>query len=386
MCLQDISIDFLNKGETFLGVILTLNVLCLFFKDESNFIFGVLNKLWAKLKNELENLQKSVSADEEKFQNDKRYKALRKFTTSLEDIEHPDTLQQRALQIKYDLDNKLLGLKTDLSPAIMTMERIKLSNEQTRAPFFTFIFGLAIFSVQEVCNCVEPATAKLILPGVWIFTFLSIIYWLAIWSAFIFRKMKDDENDREPESKRFWKRVDEKYKWKTGGIVKIICCAAIAAFTFALFTINGYCGLVIYVGILLLPICIIGIWRLISCGVKGKYSYMHILGHAAAFFVYSIVLASIYDIWGNGACDDLFLNCNTLNGCIIFFALFNGIIFPFILPYYKYHSQYKTATSNLKQERMNLNNIISSFGTDFQKWSTDKFLYENTDDEPRKNS
>lgn len=375
---------FLGSEDTFLGVILTLNVLCLFSSKNNNFIFGLLSEQWERLKQKLTNLQESISPDENNVKSDKRYEAIQKVITKRTNCS--EDLYQSALQIQFRLDNALQNLKTDLSLNIIS-ERIEKSNEQLRAPFFTFLFGIAIFSINMITGWCDTEDTRLLLPGVWIFTLLSIIYWCAIWITFYYRNL--EKKEASPKGNNFWQKIDKKFKWHKGGCIKIALCTAIATIVLSactLSTLPSFVAFAIVIAILLMPICIIGICRLISCGVKGNYSSIHTLGHVAAFFVYSIALTAIYNIFGERVCDGLFQNYNALTGCIVFFALLNGIICPFILPYYKYRIFYNKCSSDLLGKKANLSNAIHTFEEEFKNWCSQKVISDSKENEPRKNS
>lgn len=374
LTLQIANNGFLSE-DTFLGVILTLNVLCMFFSKKNNFIFGLLSELWQQLKISIRNLQKSITEDTERFKTDERLKALHVITEGKVPCQDDD-INQSALQIQYTFENTIQQLKTDLTPCILRMERIENSNEQIRAPFFTLLFGLAIFSINAISKWCSIGIVESILPSVWIFTLLSIIYWGSIWIAFCFRSMKEQKTKS---SSSFWTKIDNLCNWLWGSIIKIILCSGIAFIILQLGNnyiknIPALWQFVLVGSILLLSICIIGICRLISCSVKGKYSPMHVLGHIAAFIVYSTILGLIYNKYGYNACDILFLNYNALNGCIIFFALVNSIIFPFILPHFKYRKPYDETMSELQNNRDKLNKAINLFDDDFNKWSRMKVI------------
>lgn len=366
------------EAETFLGVILTLNVLCLFASEGNNFIFGLLGEQWSKFNKALTDLQSSIVDDKKKFPENDKYKAIHEFVDNEKDCS--SKLYQSALEIIFALDNALQNLRTDLSPYNITRERIEKSNEQLRAPFFTFLFGIAIFSSNLIFTWLDSDATKSILPALWIFTFLSIIYWFAIWIAFCIRNIGKDNSARY--SNKFWEKVDRKFKWHKGSGIKILLCAGIATAilaTCAITQLSSFLAFTSVIALLLLPICIIGICRLISCGVKGNYSAMHTLGHVVGFAIYSIALNLVYNTLGEGVCDGLFLNRDALTGCIIFFALLNSIICPFILPYHKYRRFYNLAMSDLSDNRIKLSNAISSFEYEFKEWCAKKVLSESGD-------
>lgn len=376
--LSDVSTDFLGTNGTFLGVILTLNVLCLFYEksNSSNFILRILLEQWGKFKNSLDSLQKSITKDLLRFQSGEKYQTISNITSGKETCTDGGSYQF-ALQLQFRFDNAIQNLKTDLTDCIMKMDRIESSNEQLRAPFFTLLFGLTIFSIDLISSWSGTEGEKLILPCVWTFTLLSIVYWAAIWTAFCRRSM-DEDTSSAPADKTFTAYI-KKIGWKRGSCFKIAFCAIIAAVTLgfgSLNTLPQFLEFSIVAALLLLIICIIGVWRVVSCGVKGKYSAMHTLGHVAAFFVYSTILGAIYDWLGNGACDALFNSKDALNGCIVFFALINGIICPFVLPYYKYRAPYIKMMDDLNESKATLDSAINLFNGGFNEWTAQKFLAE----------
>ena len=77
--LQTANNGFLSE-DTFLGVILTLNVLCMFFSKQNNFIFGLLSELWQQLKVSIRSSQKFITEDADRYKTDERLNALHDIT------------------------------------------------------------------------------------------------------------------------------------------------------------------------------------------------------------------------------------------------------------------------------------------------------------------
>lgn len=363
-----------SNAQTFLGVILTLTVLCLFASNDGkdggdgNFIFRLLTQQWEKFEMSLMSLFNAVAEKLSNFQKSKEYQTL---SNDVYDDKGDAELYIFGLKVLLSFKNATNDIKSDSSPLIFGLDRIKKSNEQFRAPFFTLMFGIVMLSFSMIASWCDADAKSLIMPGIWLFALLSIIYWIALWTAFLCHNMGDKKKSKS-KGVRFWKRIDDRFSWHKGSLYKIGLCAGVAFLVLWVVDVTMFSSsmsFAIVILLLLLIITVIGVFRVISCEIKGNYSAIHTIGHLAAFLLYSVALCVIYDIWGAHACDSLFQNDELLAGVIVFFALVNGIICPFALPYLKYRSPSQKTMDKLKGWDKNLDNAIADFNEGFKEWT-----------------
>lgn len=67
-----------SSGSTFLGVILTLAVLCLYIDEKSNFIISILFEQLGRFKGKLIKEQNNIKTRREKFENSENYLFIKK--------------------------------------------------------------------------------------------------------------------------------------------------------------------------------------------------------------------------------------------------------------------------------------------------------------------
>lgn len=367
-----------SNAQTFLGVILTLTVLCIFASNDSkdggdsNFIFRLLTQQWKKLEVSFTSLFNAVADKMINFQNSKEYKTL---STDVYDDKGNAELYLFGLQILMRFKDSTNDIKTDSSPLLIILDRIKRSNEQFRAPFFTLMFGIVMLTLNLIASWCDDVSV--IMPGIWIFAVLSVIYWIALWTAFLCHNMEDKDKDDEGKCASFWKMIDDRFSWHKGSLCKILACATVAVIVLLAVDVTMFSSalsFVIVALLLLLVITVIGVWRVVSCDVKGNYSAMHTIGHLAAFFIYSVVMCAVYDLWGRGVCDGLFENKDVLAGVVVFFSLLNGIISPFVFPYLKYRSPFKKSMNEVHEWDNKLDSAIKVFNGGFGEW-TKKYFF-----------
>ena len=92
--------EFLDGSQTFLGVLLTFNVLCLFAEKDSNFIFRALQKLKDAFKADLGRLQKVIDSEKVEFKNTPDYKKVEEISSSNE--KYGDANSAKAYQLLYN--------------------------------------------------------------------------------------------------------------------------------------------------------------------------------------------------------------------------------------------------------------------------------------------
>ena len=355
----------LSQSETFLGVLLTLNVLCIYAERNNNFILRLLTEQSQKFKESLSQIKDRLDQRIKDFKQSKEYTKIDNIASGKTKASSETVTE--ANSIKFQYSENLNNLQTDLSSCYATMDSIEKANEQFRAPLFTLLFGLFVFAINQACCGIEDKTVSILRSAIWVFSILSCVYWLSIWIGFIGRSITSSGKNR-PET--IWNRIDNNVGPKTGGAIKMGICATIFGLVLTTSDISAIeqwlCNLIV-IALAIIPICLIGIWREVMCAIKGRYSVMHMIGHLVAFVIYSIVIAVLYTWEGNGIADGIFNNITFLTNIIIYFVLLNGLICPFLFPYLKYRKPYNKAIMDLNEQSRNFDIAIENFRSGYNK-------------------
>lgn len=367
--------EFLTGCETFLGTILTLAVLCIFFEQSSNF---VLNLLASQKEDFMKNLNERK--DNSKLRIDK-FKKTKEFQYAKNIADHnPDKeISEQLLRLKNEADSLIFTFDNDINASEVNlaiyeskMDNIKNSTEHLRAPLFTLFYGLLIFLLQMFNEFLNVQFSSLLIIGVWILTILASVYWVTIWTAFILRTITSGRIIADSTSSRFWKWMDRTCKCYWGAFIKISLGILLLLIYLKWVSplikcndLNSWLTVVISV----LPIIAFGVSREIACERHGKYSIRHVIGHLLAMMIYTaIVMTVIYYLSSFENRLHLWFLTRELNATIIVFCLLNGVFLPFLVPYLKFNSQYNQAQNKLKENEKGVTKAIQSFKTGYNNW------------------
>lgn len=372
MCLCSEQITFLASSQTFLGVLVTLLVLCLFYdgaqtsSDDSsvynaggnNFLSRIIhNEIWLinrrisnrsqKIKNKLDEI---VSCDD--------LKILSKWINA-NSLDEPQE-NEEAYQAVFGINKRANELQSViLNDQYDALKQIELSNEQFRAPLFMLAYGIVIFCIDELYT-ISPDIRDGLNLFVLTLTLLSVLYWAGVWikSWSSNSNIVDDNCDTNTDNDWF-QRTHAKLGPSKFGLLLLFGILTIAAVvSIATESITTSAGITLSTGtyalffliFTVLVIGIMGVWRLCKCSIVGNYSYSHVLGHFLVIFIYSIITSVFISWqWGNGL--EWWNSRITvfLRELSVAFVLINGLILPFMLPYIKVMSVYRHAKESLNQ-------------------------------------
>ena len=364
---------FLGDSQTFIGVLLTLNVLCIFADKDNNFILKFLLDYKDKFKTRLSNIADLIASDSKRIYDSQDYKSLERCSKL---SGNPPAIRFKASEILYKYSFQFTDKSISLSQGFAELDKIEKSTEQFRAPLFTLLYGIIIFLVDETCRIwpSEDVFEASTLFG-WILTTLSFAYWGLLWVVFLFPNQFSGAIEN-----RFYNFVN-KINPLWGGCIKLIIGCLIFILICLLINFEGKSATIVDIILLLsvfLPIFLIGLWREIGCKVKNNYSFMHICGHLVAFTIYAIITTNIAI-----HCD--FVphshmgfpeNINYLKGLITLFILLNGIILPFAFPYRKYRKLYDNESSKLISIHQEVCLAFTNFEDEIGKFSKEYFRSE----------
>lgn len=333
---------FLGNSQTFLGVLITLNILCIFANKEedngsgindNNFILRFIRQNKEGFNSKLRQLETLIKNVKEEFRKSEDYKTLQNIITD-KDKNSPEIVKEaNAIDIKCS--KSLADSNTIVTNCYIEMDRIEASNELSRAPLFTLLFGLIFFLIDEICNLWQSKVFEPLIMFSVFFISLSSVYWIVLWSFLFFRRNFISMGLR-PKT-QFWDVFDQCADYKEGGFLKIVICASMfyaGAYGISYISIGITWKWIIVLALAVMPMSVIGFIREVNCRVKGNYSFLHMTGHLLAFIVYSAVLVLLYYMRGM---DSLELIDGKVIGrirfSIIAFSLLNGVVFPFMIPF-----------------------------------------------------
>lgn len=376
-------ISFLDHSQTFLGVLITLNILCIFANkddedtfvassdedtkkdykiNENNFILRFIHQYKEKLRWQLVQLEGSIKKVKKDFKESDDFKVWHKILDTKNQYSEEIVKEANKLDVQYSM--ALAASNTTVTIGYMEMNEIEASNEVSRAPLFTFIFGLLFFMVDEICNRWQGDVYEPLMAFSVFVIGLSTLYWMVVWGAFLFRRNFTKLGLR-PKS-QFWDMTDACLNPLDGGVLKIVICAGIFYLGCRFIPLEAMADgkrFIVVLSLGLIPITIIGIIREVHCSVKGNYSFMHVVGHLFSFIVYGLIILICYyqlnmDNWNIPE----FKNIENIRLGVVSFSLLNGLILPFIFPYWKLSNTCKREIRKLTKGKSDIEAMQQKFG------------------------
>lgn len=378
--------NLLGYSQTFLGVILTLVVLCLFLGDgksqsdaasspqdnsgTSNFIRNLLSILNVRFTFRLRRYEKEIKDEISKFQESKDYREARK----LLDKTSP---KSRALnKLKYNTTTNLFNYQTQIAETYPPIDHISKYREQVLAPLYVLIYGLLIFLLDEIGHFI-PVTFKSFLFSINILTVLSSAYWLVIWITFLIHSSNQHEFS---ERQNKWNRIEDKIRVPLAAILTMLLMlgllvAALLLIPWREASIEYGQTLLGIIVIVALPV-IYGIIRLRNCNIRGYYSYLHVMGHLLVFSIYAVSVTLLFHFVDSTHLPQIsvFDSIEITRIGIIVFALLNGLIAPFIFPYWRALIIFRDKKREIKSSRKSIFSEIKAFPQKFSEACKDELL------------
>ena len=142
-------------------------------------------------------------------------------------------------------------------------------------------------------------------------------------------------------------------------LILLICIISVISF---LHIFNILSIVTILIMGLVLPIVLSGVLRTGIRRKKGEYTYLLMCGHFIAMILMAMLFTAIILFFTNlwDCADQMLLpydDCRWFKVSIFIFVILNGIIFPFLIPYYTYNCLYwdskrKVKTSTTKSQEL----------------------------------
>lgn len=364
------SIDFLGGTQTLVGVLATLVILCM-FNQQSNFTLPILKEVRKKVKRKLKALKITVNTDE--IANSSDYKWLESYLKKSSDKGLCDEGSVHMYKI-----NQLLSrapfFSIPIDNHLKTLRKYSISREQLVAPMFTFLFCLIIFMYDELLRTNAVVYNDLLISSLSLFVAYSYIMWILIWGQYVIRISTIDFSGLGRNNINL-NRIASRHNHMLGNkneryalyffLRRLLVCLVILIGAFFLGIIYEH-GWWIIATALLFPVVGVGSLRLISFrSEEWQYTYNSTCGHFVALWTLAvcntIILFMFIEFFGQQSTHLLmpYDNCRLIKFFTLAFIVLNGILLPYVMPYYAYLRIYSKARSDLKKKNEEIETDIN---------------------------
>ena len=347
---------FLGGSQTFVGVLLTIFLLCI-FHDSNNFIDTILETIETKITFEISELSKQNSI--QGINTSSGYKLLNHFLRE-QGNEQIKELQAEGAALLANISAKRNALQFDYANAqpdiINRFEKIKSSQEQTWAPLYCFIYCINLFICDEILRFTSGLWTDIVLSIVSLLTVYSVFYWITLWLRFYYKHIKKKEVKKS--SKVSIKSAIFSFsKFCIFYFVPVFCLLFGVAFYLPSYFL--YAQLIC----ILIPIAY---WGISKFKVNDNQStHLFMFGHTIALLVVNVFFCSIvfflYAIFPY--LPSIPFNLGIFKLAIFGFTLVNGLILPFCMPLWSY----KELETEMKTMLMESNNKARKIENEIQK-------------------
>lgn len=384
------SVIFLGNSATFLGTLVTLLVLCIFYERQmrretadgeddgpdkadqgNNFLYRILQNERERLGMRLDSLLKRLDATRKSIQENDDYLMVKRYADGEEGVDPSNRSQ--AVKISIKVATRCQNLQARYVDMNGILNKADNSTQQFTAPFYSMIFGLMLFIADEILSVSEAAA-----PGVkWILgliIIMSVLYWGLMWLSFILGPYEEGTSrfacsERINVIKEHNSFLMGIYEWGT----------ALVIFRLMLYCVkwpdySPETNLLVVCCLGVIPFVVIGLIRLGHSTVRGRQSYMHVLGHIVAITIYATsVYCVLYFMFDKnlGLYFDLptgWCAATLVRVTGIAFVLVNGLVLPFLLPFIKYHLSFYWARRRIKNGETEAGKILDDFAEDYSKF------------------
>lgn len=259
-------------------------------------------------------------------------------------------------------------------------DQIKDSKEQFLAPLYTFLFCLITFMFDELL-CVSFIGKEWLISGMALFTFYSYLFWSIVWVKFF---VTHRVGYKKREKSFIPLCLMNRWNYISLWVRNRGCSAGFALRTLFFVCIVVLCLVLahccfpeISAGILItglfVPTLVKGYSRINYSFDEEDYSHLFLVGHFAALFVLSFLLTFL--IHSFVYCDVSFKhilipyeNFGWMKFSVLCFALFNGIVFPFLFPFLCYNSLYVHAKKIARKTKKEQSLFFKEFDSQLEKF------------------
>ena len=375
----------LDNSQTYIGVLATFIVLCLFNDSEnnkekdnsqSNFILSILFKIGEEklslLKNKVEELQQDIYyVFENKGGISSRISELLKKVDSDNDTRNNLLGILKAVRVQGNLFFK------EANAVVSYLEEQEKKVQKKEELTYIALLSLILIIVVMFVDCIT------IFPKEFICKFTSLlILTSSFYSSLLYKKYMKIDQDDILVGKRY---IAERFmKPSKKSMIMGMFLTFIGWNIIALFISSKY----FYIISLLFVMCL-GIWKtkrkwMILCDKYNKYSRVFVLKHGIYIIIYSLICAFFLELMSSFSPilttgSDWETNLNNWNMnveflsnptivkyiTLIFFTL-NGLILPFLLGYLKWNHLEKNAIKELNKLQNKRKENVLEFQKEFQ--------------------
>lgn len=332
--------EFLGYSQTFVGTLAAIIVLCILAGD-SNFIIKAIEKFAISFQKEINEITSRV--DQKVFTDKEEYKRLKEIITASHNQYSAD-IHDNALTLWTKINAKLQELIFETVTPNFEKIGNDFSPEITNAPLYTLLYIIVLFVFDEAIYVYEDYE-DLLISVLFVFTILSILYWLIKWFFYVGRLRRyihgTSNEDADTIINKFFSFLSKK-NWCLSlliHLVVVVILVIVGAFLCCLFhDINVSIRMIIFWSFaILFPVVLFGLSReCITFERKRKINIL--LFHLVLFIIYSIAIIVLHKGCTCFIDDmkDMYLVYNTtypLKLTAMLFIIFNGLIIPLALPY-----------------------------------------------------
>lgn len=361
-------LKILGDSQTLLGVLATLNVLCLFLDKDGNFILSLIKVLNDAFIARLQRIEQSINKRVGEFLNSENYTSIEIAASDNPDVE----IKEKAQQLLFDTAVNKVNINTQIADSYKPIESISKYREQVLAPLYCFGFTLLLFVIDQIGPFFKSSfTIAYFLVNV--FTIISLIYWAVLWISFIVHSAHEHDKD---DGDTLLQKIDRFFTKPGSAALQFMISMAIywlLILKLPWTELNEWGLTVFQILSFSIPIAILGIFRMAKSKIKGYFSYLHALGHLLAILIYSFGIAIIYhcffpdSLYGNG----ILFDGQWMRIFVVLFLILNGIILPFACPFYRCSQILNTEKKKLGERQENIDNTIMSFTDQYETMCKD---------------
>lgn len=348
--------ELLGQTGTFFGVLVTLIVLCV-FTNSNNFIHSILKSIQRnQIQPQIDQLE--IDTDFKSVTNSTEYKTFQGTIVGKRKLEGENL--KDALSLDLEIQAKLDKFKGTLTPQLLkpandAMKAIKQSKEQVIAPLYSLLFSLVVFVCDEILYSV-PSLRDTIVTFLSVFTALSFIFWIFVWTS-LSRDLRNGLKRRDDNKivTKIRKLVNNCAKWTYFSSLRLLIELNIGIILIiGLVVINPlWIRITLYSAAILIPIFAIAIHRLSKHSNIGVYSYDYLFKHFSVLFLISLMVTLTFAVGAahSGMVQEMIFTYDDykfLKYSILTFIIVNGLIMPFIMPYWSHKYVVKFAKREIQ--------------------------------------
>ena len=350
--------ELLDKSQTFVGVLATIVILCV-VANSGNFIIEIFKGVVKDTRKEIKKCLKHVDDISKELVKSEEYQQL------IDGIEYCETL---SIDASSEMSNKILLYKIELSVRTecylnkygsifkrlyTRITELKDTREQTFAPLYVFGFCIMLFLCDEIGRW-NPDLIEISISFLSYFMLISMIFWGFIWYKFlnecgkcdIVKEISNITNATRLTSNILMRNAlseqsNKSHRFKNWIKQFAVCALFLCVFWFSCIILQWkFKDMPLW--------CVWSMLILFSIGVfswrgyihhktslrQGKYSHKLLITHFIALTLLSIVFVSLFYIPSVPDNRIPYENLYMFRLICIGFILTNGILFPFIFPYY----------------------------------------------------